>query len=162
MTMLDESGVGGEAKEASTFAFQAIDAVLGGPSVVPQRVETRTPTIVGKVSRGRDYRELMRKSVPFGGYLKANICHLSRSLYLNYDEAIMNTNGSQGKTAYRKWPAVYYLSERPLLVTGVTPRSQGLGRFICQSQSSVAPSEPAVFPCRLLVVFASCRVGLSV
>ena len=37
-TMLDDSGVSGKAKEAITFAFQAMDAVLGRPLVVPQRV----------------------------------------------------------------------------------------------------------------------------
>lgn len=48
MTMLDESGVCGEAKEAITFAFQAMDAVMGRPLVVPQRVEIRSSTILGK------------------------------------------------------------------------------------------------------------------
>lgn len=42
MIMLDESEVGGKAKEATIFAFQAMDAVLGRPLVLPQRVETRT------------------------------------------------------------------------------------------------------------------------
>ncbi|KAF6230436.1 hypothetical protein HO133_004779 [Letharia lupina] len=67
MTMLDESGVGGEAKENITFAFQATDAVLGRPLVVPQRVERKPSTIVGKVSPGRNYMELMRTSMAFGG-----------------------------------------------------------------------------------------------
>ncbi|MCJ1453559.1 hypothetical protein MMC28_003906 [Mycoblastus sanguinarius] len=48
--MLDESGIGAKANKAITFAFQAMDAVLGRPLVVPQKVETRTPTIAGKVS----------------------------------------------------------------------------------------------------------------
>jgi len=45
-TMLDESGIGGEAKEAVTFAFQVVDAVLGRPLEFSQGVETRTPSIV--------------------------------------------------------------------------------------------------------------------
>ena len=70
ITMLDESGVSGEAKEAITFTFQAMDAVLGRPLVVPQRVETRTSTTVGKVSPGKNYSELMKTSVAFGGHVK--------------------------------------------------------------------------------------------
>ena len=50
MTMLDESDVGEEAKEATIFAFQAVNAVLGRPLVVSQRVEMGTLTIMGMVS----------------------------------------------------------------------------------------------------------------
>lgn len=91
MCMLDEAGVEGGAKEAVTFAFQAyalpnlipsltrqrsdegkyrLEAILGRPLVVPQRVETPTPTIVGKISPGKNYRELLRRSVAFGGHVK--------------------------------------------------------------------------------------------
>lgn len=48
MTMLHEPSVGGEAKEVITFTFQAIDAVMGRPLVVLQRVEIRSLTILGK------------------------------------------------------------------------------------------------------------------
>lgn len=73
MTLLDESGVGGEAREALTFAFQAMDAVLGSVLVAPQRAETRTSSFLGKTSPGSNYRELMRKSVAFGGNLEGEL-----------------------------------------------------------------------------------------
>ncbi|KAA6414819.1 MAG: anhydro-N-acetylmuramic acid kinase [Lasallia pustulata] len=59
--MLDEAGVGGGAKEAVTFAFQALEAVVGRPLVVSQGVETRTPTIAGNVSPKELPRALKRK-----------------------------------------------------------------------------------------------------
>ncbi len=49
-----------------------LEAIVGRPLVVPQQVETRTPTIVGKVSPGKNYRELLRKSVAFGGHIKGD------------------------------------------------------------------------------------------
>ena len=73
MTLLDESGVGGEAREALVFAFQAMDAVLGSALVAPQTAETRTSTFVGKTSPGSNYRELMSKSVAFGGNLEGEL-----------------------------------------------------------------------------------------
>ena len=39
---------------------------------MPQQVETWTPTIVGKVSPGKKYREVLRKSVAFDGHVPGN------------------------------------------------------------------------------------------
>ncbi|KAI4123877.1 MAG: hypothetical protein LQ347_005972 [Umbilicaria vellea] len=69
--MLDEAGVGGGTKEAVTFAFQALEAVVGRPLVL-QQVETRTPPIVRKVNPGKNYRELLRKSIAFGGHVQGD------------------------------------------------------------------------------------------
>ncbi|KAF8250487.1 UPF0075 domain protein [Wilcoxina mikolae CBS 423.85] len=81
-TMLDEAGVHGGAKEAITFAFQGMEAILGRPLVVPQQVETQTPTIVGKVSPGKNYRELLKKSVAFGGAVEGEYLPAVREMVL--------------------------------------------------------------------------------
>jgi 1,6-anhydro-N-acetylmuramate kinase len=61
--MLNEAGVQGGAKEAATFASPGMAAILGRPLVVPQQVETDTPVVVGKASPGKNYRELVKKSI---------------------------------------------------------------------------------------------------
>ena len=71
MCLLDESGIPAGAKEAVTFAFQGMDAILGRPLIVPDRVESKEPVIVGKVSPGLNYRALQCRAVEFGrGYEK--------------------------------------------------------------------------------------------
>jgi 1,6-anhydro-N-acetylmuramate kinase len=81
-TMLDEAGVDGGAKEAITFAFQGMEAILGRPLVVPQQVESDTPVIVGKVSPGRNYRQLMKMSVGFGGNFEGEYLPAVREMVL--------------------------------------------------------------------------------
>lgn len=67
--MLDQGGVPAGAKEAITFAFQGMDAILGRPLIVPDRVESKDPVIVGKINAGPNYRQLQLKSAAFGkGY----------------------------------------------------------------------------------------------
>lgn len=77
LILLDITGIKGNAKEAITFAFQGLEAVLGRPLIVPDRVETKTPVVVGKITPGYNYRELQRNMVSFldgytgKGYLPA-------------------------------------------------------------------------------------------
>lgn len=66
MCLLDEAGVQTGSKESITFAFQGLDAILGRPLIVPDRVETKAPVIVGKISPGLNYRHLQRKAADFG------------------------------------------------------------------------------------------------
>jgi len=64
---LDETGVPSDAKEAVSFAQQALEAILGRAALVPINSDTLTPnTISGKIAPGLRWRDVMAMAVEFG------------------------------------------------------------------------------------------------
>lgn len=64
---LDETGVPADAKEAVSFAQQALEAVLGRAALVPINSDSLTPNCIsGKIAPGKRWRDLTRRCVAFG------------------------------------------------------------------------------------------------
>ena len=57
-----------DAKEAISFAQQALESVLGRAALVPVNSDSLTPnTISGKIAPGLKWRNLMKMCCDFGG-----------------------------------------------------------------------------------------------
>jgi 1,6-anhydro-N-acetylmuramate kinase len=61
----DEIGIPGGANEAIAVAQLGLDCVLGRPGLVPQRVETRAPAVIGQIQPGRNWRNLVQRVALF-------------------------------------------------------------------------------------------------
>ena len=62
---LDETGIPGGANEAIAVAQLGLDCVFGRPYMVPQRVETRAPAVIGQIQPGRNWRTLVQRVAKF-------------------------------------------------------------------------------------------------
>jgi 1,6-anhydro-N-acetylmuramate kinase len=62
---LDEMGIPGGANEAIAVAQLGLDCIFGRPSIVPQRVETRAPAVIGQIQPGRNWRRLVQRVAGF-------------------------------------------------------------------------------------------------
>jgi|SRR5579859_451120 len=62
---LDETGIPGGANEAIAVAQLGLDCVFGRPFLVPQRVETRAPAVIGQIQPGRNWRKLVQQVAAF-------------------------------------------------------------------------------------------------
>ena len=67
ITMIDEIGVPAGAKEALSFAQLGMECFVGRPVIVPKRVETDTPAIIGKIQPGRNYHKIRKHVADFWG-----------------------------------------------------------------------------------------------
>ncbi|OBS23081.1 hypothetical protein FPOA_03644 [Fusarium poae] len=64
---LDETGVPSDAKEAVSFAQQAMEAILGRAALVPINSDSLVPnTISGKIAPGKKWRDIMKLGIAFG------------------------------------------------------------------------------------------------
>lgn len=64
---LDETGVPSDAKEAVSFAQQAVEAVLGRAALVPINSDSMEPNLIsGKIAPGKRWRELIGMCAGFG------------------------------------------------------------------------------------------------
>lgn len=64
----EKTGIPTNAKKAVGFAMQAMEALLGRALPIPMNADVRRPnTITGKLAPGLRWREVIEKSVTFGG-----------------------------------------------------------------------------------------------
>lgn len=91
LTWLDEVKFPSDANEAVSFAWMEVEAIVGRRLLGPKRVETDTPCVVGKITSGNNFGELMTMGTVFGKSYKGMLPAVKR---------IQIEKGWTGKTVY--------------------------------------------------------------
>lgn len=69
--LIDELGIPAGAKEALGFSLYTCEGFVGRPLMVPRRVESRRPGVIGHIQPGDNHFDLRRKVVEFWGSCRA-------------------------------------------------------------------------------------------
>ncbi|KAK4495268.1 hypothetical protein PRZ48_013597 [Zasmidium cellare] len=82
LALIDEIGVPASAKEALGFALYTCEAFVGRPLMVPRRVESSRPGVIGHIQPGDNYFGLRRRVVRFWGDWDDGLVDATKQLVL--------------------------------------------------------------------------------
>lgn len=71
ISLLDACGITAASKEATSFAFMGLECLLGRPLIIT-KIEVQEPAVMGKITPGRNYMQIIRQVANFHQALKKN------------------------------------------------------------------------------------------
>jgi len=94
LSLLDTSGITAASKEATSFAFMGLECLLGRPLIITKIEESKEPAVMGKITPGRNYLQIIQQVASFHQALKR-------------DGAGASTNGTSNGADSNSWlPAI--------------------------------------------------------